>query len=105
MWLFAINIPIGVASLAIGWRSLPQSVRSAKRLDLIAALLNVAAFGLVVIGVDTVTRTKDYAFGGVLLAAGLVCGVALVRRSLGQSRPLVPSIDLLRGQGCFGCRC
>lgn len=94
-YLFAINLPIGLASLAVGWGTLPDNRRSAEAFDGVAALLNVASFGLFVVGVDMVTRTADHAMGGAMLALALLCGTALVRRSLGQARPLVP-LDLLR---------
>ena len=96
-WLFAIHLPIGAAALAVGAWSLPQSVRHPGHFDFRAALLNVVTFGAVIIGIDMVTRTTDLALGSALLALALGCGAVLVRRSLGQSRPLVP-LDLLRGK-------
>ncbi len=94
-WLFAINIPIGLASLAIGWAALPESPKSGRALDLLSTLLNVATFGLTIIGADTLTRGGDYWIGGGELTMGFLAAVLLVRRSLSQRRPLVP-IDLLR---------
>ncbi len=96
-WLFAVNIPIGLASLAIGWTSLPESPKSAHALDLVSTLLNVAAFGLVIIGADTLTRGGVNWIGGGELTSGFLAAALLVRRSLSQHRPLVP-IDLLRNR-------
>jgi DHA2 family multidrug resistance protein-like MFS transporter len=96
-WLFAINLPIGAASLLVGWTSLPENKPSRDPFDFVSALLNIATFGLLVIGADTLTRTSDHLLGVVLLGGAALCGAVLAHRSLGQTRPLVP-IDLLRGK-------
>jgi MFS transporter, DHA2 family, multidrug resistance protein len=95
--LFAINLPIGIASLAVGWFSLPDSHVSGRKPDLISALLNVAAFGLTITGIDVMIRVGAYVLGGAELALGVLSAVLLVRRSLSEARPLVP-IDLLRNR-------
>jgi DHA2 family multidrug resistance protein-like MFS transporter len=95
-WLFAVNIPIGLAALAVARFALPQSPRSHRALDWGAAILNVLAFGLVIVGIDVLTRGGGW-IGGVELAAGLGAGWLLVRRSLGQARPLAP-VDLMRSR-------
>ncbi len=96
-WLFAVNVPIGLASLAVGWTNLPESDRQSHSFDFASAGLNVGFFGFAVIGLDMVTRTGAYALGAVALIAAALCGTILVRRSLAQHRPLVP-IDLLRNR-------
>lgn len=95
--LFSVNVPIGIASLVIGWNSLPDSPRSGRRLDLVSTAYNVMAFGGVIAGVDMLTRGGPPALGAAALAAGLGSAVLLARRSLGQPRPLVP-IDLLKSR-------
>jgi MFS transporter, DHA2 family, multidrug resistance protein len=92
--LFAVNVPIGLASLIIGWRSLPEKTSSGGRLDLASTLYNVLAFGGVIAGADLLTRGGPPVLGAVALAIGLGAVVLLVRRSLGRQRPLVP-LDLL----------
>ncbi len=96
-WLFAVNVPIGLAAFVVGRVSLPESERSDHRFDILATLLNVATFGLIVTGTDLLTRAHAYLLGGGELALGLLAGAALVRRSLSQRRPLMP-IDLLRNR-------
>jgi MFS transporter, DHA2 family, multidrug resistance protein len=93
-WLFAVNVPIGAAAWVLGRAALPESARQDRKLDWIAAALNVATFGLIVAGVDVFTRGGSW-IGLVIAAAGIGCGVALVRRSLSQPRPLAP-VDLMR---------
>lgn len=95
--LFAINLPIGLASLAVGWRALPESHRGAQSLDGWAVVLNIMAFGSLVIGADVMTRGGSMIEGAALLLLGVLAGTALTRRSLTQARPLLP-LDLLRGR-------
>jgi len=94
-WLFAINIPIGLVSLAIGWAALPESPKSGRHLDIVSALLNVATFGLIVTGVDVLIRGGLVWLGVSELVLGVLAAGFLARRSLSQTRPLVP-VDLLR---------
>jgi len=49
-WLFAVNVPVGLLALVVGWFSLPESLKSGRRLDWIAAVLNVLTFGLIITG-------------------------------------------------------
>ena len=94
-WLFAVNIPIGVGAFVVAACSLPKNPLARKRFDLFSAGLNAVTFGLLVTGVDILTRTKARLVGAIELAVGLATGWLLVRRELHEDRPLVP-IDLLR---------
>ena len=93
-WLFGINIPIGLAALAVGWMNLPMNPLSERRFDWLSATLNALTFGLVITGTDVLTRTKSKLTGAVELIAGLAFGWVLVVRELARPRPLVP-FDLL----------
>ena len=93
-WLFGVNIPIGLAALAIGWRALPENQLSERRFDWLSATLNAFTFGLVISGVDVLTRTRDRLLGAVETVAGFAIGTMLVLRERGRHRPLVP-VDLL----------
>jgi DHA2 family multidrug resistance protein-like MFS transporter len=94
-WLFAINIPVGVAAFAVAGWALPATALSDRKFDWISATLNALTFGLVISGVDIVTRTTSKLFGLLELAGGAVIGGLLVMREWAMPRPLVP-IDLLR---------
>jgi DHA2 family multidrug resistance protein-like MFS transporter len=94
-WLFAVNVPIGIISLAIGSRCLPVVVPSSDRLDTLSALLCAATFGPFFLGVS------DFVHGGaegratIALVVGLIAGIVLVRREWARPKPLFP-LDLIR---------
>lgn len=93
-WLFAINVPIGLAAIAIGMRALPRTVGSGRPFDVISALLNAVAFGGLILGAESLAR-EGLGAGLGKLAVGAVAAVLLVRRELPRQAPLVP-VDLLR---------
>ncbi|MGP1677543.1 MAG: MFS transporter [Burkholderiales bacterium] len=93
-WLFAVNVPIGIATLALA-RMLPRTPRSGRRFDIPSALLNALFFGLLIISIDSIGHGGRPLYAVLaFLGAGLSC-VALVRRQLPQASPLLP-VDLLR---------
>jgi len=91
-WLFAVNIPVGIAVLIIG-RALPSPPGSGRKLDRMSVALNAMGFGPLVVGVDL--TSSHQALGLTLVALGLASLAALIRRELPQEAPLIP-LDLLR---------
>ena len=93
-WLFMINLPVGIAAVVVGWRSLPQAAGHGHRFDWISALLGAAMMGCTVFGAETFARESP-ATGLVLIVAGLSSGALLVWREWGDPAPLFP-VDLLK---------
>jgi DHA2 family multidrug resistance protein-like MFS transporter len=93
-WLFLINLPIGVAAIAIGLKALPHVRGHGHPFDWVAALLIAGMMGCTVFGAETFARDSG-ALGVVLIVAGIISGILLVRREWGDPAPLFP-IDLLR---------
>ncbi len=101
-WLFALNIPLGIAVVLLARRSLPHSPRrEGGPLRLVDTALNILMFSLVFLGADAIGARagRDTAFSlpaafG-LLAAGIAVGVFYVRRQMREAVPLLP-LDLLR---------
>jgi len=91
-WLFAVNIPVGLAVLALA-RGLPGVPGTRRPIDLVSVALNAVAFGCLVVGVDA-TATNG-ALGAGFLAISLAGWIALIRRELPREAPLIP-FDLLR---------
>jgi DHA2 family multidrug resistance protein-like MFS transporter len=94
-WLFLINLPIGIAAVIVGIKSLPDAKgHSAHKFDWTAAALSGAMMGCTVFGAETFARASG-ALGAVLIAAGIGAGVWLVKREWGDPAPLFP-VDLLK---------
>ena len=101
-WLFALNVPLGLATWWLGMRALPFNVAKADgvRLSPIDVVLNIAMFSLIFIGADGLSVREGAAQGSPLtawltLGAGVTVGVFYVRRQRRLAAPLFP-IDLLR---------
>jgi MFS transporter, DHA2 family, multidrug resistance protein len=93
-WLFAVNVPIGIAAYLLGRRSLPDNPKSGS-FDLKGTLLNASMFGFGFIGIDLLTRGGNIWIGMSTLALGAISAAGLVLHSRSQSEPIVP-FDLLR---------
>ncbi len=93
-WLFLVNVPVGLIAVPLFVAVAPAGVRRPRVFDWPGALLNAAAFGLVVTGVDGLGgRARGVA--GMELAAGLGFGCLLVRQQMRREQPMLP-LDLLR---------
>jgi DHA2 family multidrug resistance protein-like MFS transporter len=94
-WLFAVNLPLGVAVLALAGRALPRVTGTGRRLDLISAALNAGAFAAVVLGAEELPTRPTLAVA--LFAAAALGMTLLVRREAPRAAPLIP-LDLLAGR-------
>jgi MFS transporter, DHA2 family, multidrug resistance protein len=93
-WLFALNVPLGIATLAAA-RALPRTPRAPRRFDLLSALLNALFFGLLIVAIDSLGHGARPSYVLLAFTGAAVSGVALVLRQLPQASPLLP-VDLLR---------
>lgn len=93
-WLFAVNIPIGIAALVIGSRALPNNICVSHGFDVASAGLSAAVFGLLIVGIDAAGHGQGGYLIGAELCAAFACSVLLVRRERGRPAPLFP-LDLL----------
>jgi len=93
-WLFAVNVPIGLATL-VAAQALPRTPGAPRRFDLLSALLNALFFGLLIVAIDSVGHGARAGYAALALGGAALAGVALVRRQLTQASPLLP-VDLLR---------
>ncbi|GBQ29532.1 MFS transporter [Gluconacetobacter azotocaptans] len=93
-WIFLINLPLGGAAMLAALFYLPHTPRSERAFDLTSAVLNVVAFGGVIIGLDSLVHRTGPALAVWLLLAGAGAFVQLARRQAGRPDPMLP-IDLL----------
>lgn len=92
-WLFGMNVPIGLLTIAIAAFALPQNPTQKRPLNWIGALLNVLAFGLVISGLQAVAHGETPLWAVLILTAGLTSGILLVLHERGRASPLIP-LDL-----------
>ena len=94
-WLFALNVPLGVAALALATNALPATPRALHRFDVPSALLNAAMFSLLIFGIGEGAHSAGPGRTAAMLAGALAVGAALVWRQSGQPAPILP-VDLYR---------
>lgn len=91
-WLFAANVPLGIAVL-LACRQLPRTPSGSQPLDFASMALSGGMFAGLFIGAQLLL-TRPVLAGG-LAAASIVCIGLLVPREAPKAAPLVP-LDLLR---------
>jgi DHA2 family multidrug resistance protein-like MFS transporter len=94
-WLFAVNVPIGFAALALAWTALPETGRSGHAFDGAGAILNAAAFALLVLGLGDAAHEGPASRILAEFAGALICGTLLLRRQAGHPAPMLAA-DLLK---------
>jgi DHA2 family multidrug resistance protein-like MFS transporter len=93
-WLFGINVPIGLVTLVIALRALPESERSHRPLNYVGALLYAGAFGLALSGLQALAHHAATPLALAQIGVGVVLGWLLTRHERDRSAPLLP-FDLL----------
>ncbi|MCC6718247.1 MAG: MFS transporter [Acetobacteraceae bacterium] len=93
-WLFLVNVPLGVVAMAT-LHFLPRTARGAHRFDVASALLNAAALGLFIAGLDRFGHGGFMLAGIALLAMAGAAGFVFVKRQMTLSAPMLP-VDLFR---------
>ena len=94
-YLFAVNLPIGLAALALGWRCLPHTPRASHTFDWQSAALSAMMFGFGIAAIDSLGHGEALLADAAEFAVALVAGLLLVYRQTHMASPLLP-IDLLR---------
>jgi MFS transporter, DHA2 family, multidrug resistance protein len=94
-YLFAVNVPIGIATLALGWRCLPHTARASHAFDWQSAVLSAITFGVGIAAIDSAGHGESLAVFLSEFAVAAVACVLLVFRQTHMASPLLP-VDLLR---------
>lgn len=94
-WLFVINIPLGVLTVAMGLKSLPDNERSSRRFDILSAILTAMTIGLLITAIDGAGNGLPPAPLLLQVAGCVIAAFFLIRRSSRRTDPLLP-LDLLR---------
>jgi DHA2 family multidrug resistance protein-like MFS transporter len=94
-WLFAINVPIGIAAIVVGFKALPMNRGHDSPYDYLSALMNALVFGLLIFAVDGLGHGEGTLWAIAEVLGAIVIGYFFVRRQLTRPAPLLP-VDLLR---------
>ena len=96
-WLFLINLPLGVVTLWLALRYLPDNPQRAKtqKFDVTSAVMNALFFGLLISALGGFAQGQSiWLIAGELITL-IVVGYFFIRRQLAMAVPLLP-VDLLR---------
>jgi DHA2 family multidrug resistance protein-like MFS transporter len=88
-------VPIGLATLGLSLRLLPETPPTPHRFDVSSALLSAVASALLIGGINGIGHGQPVPFIVSELAGAFVAGYVLVRRQATLSLPLLP-VDLFR---------
>jgi DHA2 family multidrug resistance protein-like MFS transporter len=94
-WLFAINVPLGVVAVLLARRALPHSPRAAHAIDAPTAILNVLAFGTLILVFGDAAHQESLRQLLPELAATLLFFMLLLQRQSGHAAPMLP-VDLFK---------
>ncbi|MBV8618617.1 MAG: MFS transporter [Curvibacter sp.] len=93
-WLFAVNVPLGLAALALGLRALPRSERRQHSFDPLTAGLTALTFASLIGALGSAAQREPLGLVALPLGLCLVAGAALLWRQRGHPAPMLP-VDLL----------
>lgn len=91
-WLFAINVPVGVAALWLARRALPREAARRESFDGWGALLSALMLGGFVYGIDQFGHGAALGWVILILLASLLSAVLFVWRQRRAHRPLLPTM-------------
>src|SRR5271166_3092122 len=94
-WLFAVNVPFGVAALVLAGRTLPPSPPANYRFARVVATLVTVTFAVLVFGLEEAAHGGTLPHVVPLLAVAAVLAVGLLRAQKGHPAPMLP-VDLFR---------
>jgi DHA2 family multidrug resistance protein-like MFS transporter len=94
-YLFAINIPIGIPALLLGWHCLPYTKLAGHSFDWQSAALSAITFGIGIAAIDSLGHGEGLAIQLSEFAIAGIAGYWLVHRQTHMASPLLP-MDLLR---------
>jgi DHA2 family multidrug resistance protein-like MFS transporter len=94
-WLFGINVIPGIIAVLLARRALPVTRHASHKLDSLASVYNVAAFGLLILVFGDAAHHAGWHILLPEMLATVVFFVLLLKRQAGHPAPLLP-VDLFR---------
>lgn len=94
-WLFAINVPLGLLAFFLARKALPFTRRATHRFDVMTAVYNVGAFGLLILTFGEAAHLTDPKIIMIEAAGTILFFILLLRRQAGHQAPMLP-VDLFK---------
>jgi DHA2 family multidrug resistance protein-like MFS transporter len=94
-WLFAVNLPFGLAAILIGLKTLPSLPRATHAFDFPGAVLAASCLGLFIVGIGSAAHGVQPLLVAIALVGAVLIGLILMRRHADHPAPMLP-IDLFR---------
>ena len=94
-WLFALQVPAGIAALWMSHRFLPPTPRISHPFDPLSAVMNAVTFGLFISALDGIGRGQGAVTVLIELSVSIVVGWFFVHRQYTLPAPMLP-VDLFR---------
>jgi DHA2 family multidrug resistance protein-like MFS transporter len=94
-WLFAINVPLGLANIVLNRALPPDPDRRPGWLDFTSVVTSAFGFAFVIWGLDGFARNDPAWSIALRLAAGLASAAVFVRRQFTLRKPMI-ALDLFR---------
>ena len=91
--LFAVYIPLGFISFALGERFLPRTVHIRRPFDILSAVMSGCTFGILIFGIDGVAHGHSWKIIVAEFAASALFGTLFVLRQKRLVHPMMP-IDI-----------
>lgn len=92
-WLFALNVPIGIADALLAPRALPRGTGRGGRVDYPSVLLCAVALGAFVVGLDGFAHAAARLQIGASFATAILAAAVFLDRQRRVKRPVLP-LDL-----------
>ncbi|HVW69210.1 MAG TPA: MFS transporter, partial [Steroidobacteraceae bacterium] len=89
-WLFAVNVPIGIITIAIALYAFPESDRTPRALNAGSVALQAATFALLIGGLQSFAHAAVTVLAVMEIAGGCLLGILLVRHEINLAAPLLP---------------
>ncbi len=93
-WLFAINVPIGLFTLVLAMRSLPDTRGHGHRFDWTSAVLSTVTFGLAIVALEGLGHQASTPIVITEFVIAAIAGTIFVRRQLQLPMPMF-AVDLI----------
>ncbi len=93
-WLFAINVPFGIVSVALN-RALPREPRNRGWLDMPSVVTSALGFTVIIWGLDGFARHEPAWTIALRVLVGVAASAWFVRRQFALPRPMI-ALDLFR---------